>query len=76
MVRDLCEQYLEPLVAIVVRDQSEQTVGVIKKFPFRIVLRARLSKTLRFYYGANCNYGSPSIYSVIARFIRVNNACD
>ena len=28
---------------------------------------------LRPYYGANRNYGSP-IYSVIARFIRVNNA--
>ena len=30
-------------------------------------------KTLRPYYGANRNYDSP-IYSVIARFLRVNNA--
>ena len=36
-------------------------------------INATLSKTLRSYYGANRNYGSP-IYSVIARFIRVNNA--
>ena len=58
-----------------IRLLNHPTVGVIKKFPFRIVLRlyyATLSKTLQPYYGANRNYGSPT-YSVITRFIRVNN---